>query len=198
MLNGLSHLADDILSWKRKYGDIFYIKIKDNVYIFRTLTKGEYFSILDVQGNISKDINNILLKECILYPKNYCNFNLLLAGEVEYLISKIVELSGFSNGDKLVKDIEKERNNIGKLDNQIVLIICRAFPQLTPKDLNNLNYYTMLNYLALAEEILGVKLKIEKPNDQTKINFDEDNKDLIGSVPVPPINKKPKRGDVSK
>ena len=188
-------IKKDILSWKRKYGNIYYIKIGSNIYVYRTLTRGEYFDVLSLQSTIYSDISDIVLELCLLYPKyDKVRFDSILAGEIDSLVKKIIGLSGFSNGELLLKDIDVARNKVGILDNQIVLLICKAFPQLTPKDINNLNYHDLINYLTLAEAILDTQLKIEKPNDQNKIDFEQENKTIPGVQSTPEI----KRGDVTK
>jgi len=188
-------IKKDILSWKRKYGNIYYIEIGNNIYVYRTLTRGEYFDVLSLQSTIYSDISDIVLELCLLYPKyDKVRFDSILAGEIDSLVKKIIGLSGFSNGELLLKDIDVARNKVGILDNQIVLLICKAFPQLTPKDINNLNYHDLINYLTLAEAILDTQLKIEKPNDQNKIDFEQENKTIPGVQSTPEI----KRGDVTK
>ena len=195
----LKNLVRDILSWKQKYKVIYFIEIDNNSYIYRLLTRGEYFNLLSLQKIDSKIADDILLEMCLLHPEYKKDvIDSRLAGEIDFVIQSIVRSSGFSNGDDLLKDIDVQRNSISMLDNQIVLTICKAFPQLTPDDIDKLNYNQLLHYLALAEEILGVKLNIEKPQDQDKINFDKANRDLSAG-PRSPFNKRePTRGDVSK
>jgi len=189
------NIKNDILFWKCKYDSIFYIKIGDNIYVYRILTRGEYYNILSLQSNGYGDISDTLLKLCLLYPKyDKTVFDLILAGEIDLLIKKIISSSGFSEGESLLKDIEIARSKINVLDNQIVLLICKAFPQLTPKDINNLNYHDLINYLTLAEAILDTQLKIEKTNDQNKIDFEQENKMIPGAQTIPGTN----RGDAGK
>ncbi len=177
----LKELSEDILSWKQKYKVVLYIEIGNNSYMYRLLTRGEYFSILSLQEHNLIETSDVLLKMCLLYPKYDKDvLGIRLAGEIDFIVQSIIGLSGFSNGDNLLKDIEAERNNIGMLDNQIVLTICKAFPQLTPDNIDKLNYHQLLHYLVLAEAILDVKLNIEKPKDQNKIDFDKDNRELTG------------------
>lgn len=193
----LKELSEDILSWKQKYKVVLYIKIGSNSYMYRLLTRGEYFSILSLQEYNLIETSDILLKMCLLYPEyNKDVLDVRSAGEMDYLVQSIINLSGFSSGDNLLKDIEVERSNIGMLDNQIVLTICKAFPQLTPDSIDKLNYHQLLHYLVLAEAILDVKLNIEKPKDQNKIDFDKDNRELTGGPKFSVNKQKSKRGDV--
>ncbi len=196
MQKELSDLIEDIISWKQKYRNIFYVNIGNNLYIFRVLTRGEFFNILTFQEKGFAKIDDIILKMCLLYPEY--NQNVLdsrSAGEIDYLIENIIKLSGFANEESLEKDIEKEREKISMLDNQIMLLICKAFPHLTPKDLDTMDYETLLKYLTLAEAVLDVKLDIQKPTDQAKIDFEQDNRKLTGKL-VHPVKKRKPRGDV--
>jgi len=192
----LNELLDDILLWKRKYRNIFYINIKGNIYIFRVLTKREYFTIFELQKHRSINADIPLLKTCLLYPSY--DENILsnrLAGEVESIVKYISDLSGFSKTDEMLSDIEKGREEINLLDNQILLLICKAFPHLTLEQIDAMDYNTLLKYLVLAESILDIKLDITKPSDQNKIDFEKDNATLRGSKNKSHSKQKP-RGSV--
>ena len=188
-------LLEKIFSWRDEYGDVFCIEIGKNRYIFRALLRDEYLKIRDLQDHGFTDISDILLRMCLLYPEyDKQKLDNRLAGEIDYIVKYIIKLSGFSKTDGILEDIEEERRKIESLDNQILLLICKAFPHLTPKDLDKMNYNSILRYLALAEAILDVKLSIDKPQNQNTIDFEEDNVKLKGGN-TPPL-KKHKRGDI--
>lgn len=188
-------LLEEIFLWKDRYGDVFYVEIGKNKYIFRILLRGEYLKIRDLQDHGLMDISDVLLGMCLLYPKyDKREFDNRLAGEIDYVVRNIIELSGFSKTDGMLEDIEEERRKIESLDNQILLLICKAFPHLTPQDLDKMNYNSILRYLTLAEAILDVKLSIDKSQNQNKIDFEKDNVKLKGGK-TPPL-KKHKRGDI--
>jgi len=179
-----------ILSWKKEYRDIYKTVLNGNIYIFRLLTRGEYIDILGLQDS-GYDGQDLILKSCMLYPKfSKKKFDSYLAGEVDYLAGKILQLSGFSNSDSILNDIEKERQKVDILDNQIIVLICKAFPHLTPYDIDKLNYKQLLRYLVMAESILDTKLIIEKQKPERIIDFQQENADLMGKKR--PSNK---RGD---
>lgn len=174
----LKKCCSDILGWKNKYSNIYYQKIEDREYIFRLLTKSEYLALYFIQFHVSSEAEDILLDKCVLYPKfNGEYFNELKAGEVSVLVERILSLSGFSSMDNVKEDLDREREKIGLLDNQIVLIICKAFPYIKPSDVDNFDYPTILHYVSLAEELLGTKLEIRKPEQVNKINFDKENRE---------------------
>lgn len=196
----LQRIVKYILPWKKKYGSIYYIEINGVEYVFRTLSRGEYLSLLNIQNKFSIDIGDMILKECLVYPEfREAIFDKKNAGEVDRLITCICDVSGFSKSEQLLKDIESSRGEMGTLDNQIITLICKAFPHLTLPDINNLTYENLIRYLSIAEVILDVKLSIEKPKTSKPgaINFDEENK-VMGATPfVKNVPPKP-RGDIRK
>jgi len=191
----LKRFSSDILEWKRKYANIYYIKFGNNEYVFRLLTKGEYVALYFVQFHMSNEAEDILLDRCLLYPIiSRAERDASLAGDIATLVEKILYLSGFSNLENIKDDLDKEREKIQILDNQIVLIICKAFPHITPSDIDSFDYPTILHYVSLAEELIGTKLEISKMDQDTgKIDFDQDNKDqgfISSAFPRDPNIKK--------
>jgi hypothetical protein len=202
MGNELSEIVPSILSWKKQYGSIYHVKIGKSSYIFRALTRLEYLTLLGVQGNTNDGAGDIILSECLLSPKfDVLEFDNKLAGEVDSLVSSITKASGFSGTESFMKDIEYERSNLGTLESQIIVLICKAFPHLKLSDINNFTYDDLMRYVAISEAILDVKLNIEKPDSKSKkhgtVDFDKENEAVDGAVPFRRNPAKP-RGDVSK
>ena len=167
-----------ILEWKEKYKNIYYYKVGNQEYIFRLLSKNEFLAMYFMQFHISVEAEDLLLEKCVLYPElKKLEWDDLMAGEVALVITQILALSGFSNLENIKKDLDKERDSVRLLDNQIVIIICKAFPHITPSEIDNFDYPTILHYVALAEALLDTKLEISKLEDQNKIDFDKDNKE---------------------
>ena len=175
--NDLQAISSRLLSWKLEYKNIYYVKLKDQEYIFRLLTKGEFLSLYFLQSQISNDAEEILLDRCILYPDQRKDnfFDCLWAGEVHYLIQTILSLSGFADFDNIKSDLDKERAKIQLLDNQIILLICKAFPHIKPSVIDTFDYPTILHHVALAEKLLNTELEITKQEDKKTINFQEEN-----------------------
>jgi hypothetical protein len=195
MADILSTLLPKILEWKERYGTIYYLKAGSRSYIFRTLSMAEHGAILAVSSSIDKDMSDLLLELCLLYPEYDSNIlDKELAGEVESVVMAIKQRSGFSEKDSVIADIDKAREVMGTLENQMVILICKAFPHLTLEDVDRLTYAELIKYIALSEAILDVKLNIEKPED-TKggaVNFEEENKSF--NEPPPFSNKNKHRG----
>ena len=173
----LRGLSAKMLSWKEKYANIYYQKVGSHEYIFRPLSKKEYLALYFMQFHISVEAEDLLLEKCVLYPDHgTLEWNNLYAGEVAAIVEKILSVSGFAYPDNIKKDLDKERENVGLLDNQIVLIICKAFPHIAPSEIDNFDYPTIIHHVTLAEALLGTKLEITRAEDKTKIDFEKDNK----------------------
>lgn len=193
--NNIEKLAESLLEWKSKYRNVYYFKVGNNEYILRLLSKSEYLALYFVQAHVSSEAEDLLLTKCVLFPElSRKDINEMYAGEAAVLIEKILKLSGFSTIETIGNDLAKEREKIQLLDNQIILIICKAFPHLTPFDIDRLDYPTILNHIALAEELLGTKLEItkEESSDSNGIDFDKENRKQ-GFVDKKPIKKMMRR-----
>jgi len=193
-----SGLVSKIVSWKKEYGSVYYVKIGYGEYIYRSMTREEHMTLLNLQGKMPFDLEDTILKACLLSPLfNKKTFDRKLAGEIDYLVQCIANSSGFSGTDKIEEDINEYRNRLGNLDNQIAILICKAFPHLTLSDINNFTYDELLRYLAISEAVLDVKLNIEKPKPQQgSVDFAAENR-AMGAVPFDKNLNIP-RGDVRK
>jgi hypothetical protein len=202
MIDNLINMIPKILEWKREYGVIYYIKLSGNDYIFKPITKGDYIAICSIQDAIGFDSSDSILKCCLLYPDPDSGvLDQRLAGEIDSLLTCISDISGFANSDKISKDLEAARGRIGSLESQMEILVSKAFPHLTLKDINNFSYDDLIRYVVMAESILDAKISIEKPKNQKQgaIDFNEENK-AMGSGPIPNgfAPKQIKRGDSGK
>lgn len=190
-----------LLEWKERFGSIFHTRTPNGEYFFRALKKKEYDFLVGLSGSTDYDAEDMLLSLGLLYPiYDKGTFDQMLAGEVESVLSAINQKSGFSGTEDVVRDIETARGSLGNLENQIAILVCKAFPHLTLEDINNLTYEELIRYLSVSEAILDVKLKVEKPEQQKSgaIDFDAENKGIEDAKPFgKPPQTKP-RGDVGK
>jgi len=172
-----------VIEWKERFGNIYYVKTGNGTYFFRPIKKKEYDFLIRL-GNV--DTDDILLAMALLYPRFDIEvFDGKLAGEVDFLVGCINKVSGFSGTEDIIGDIESARTSIGSLENQIAILICKAFPHLTLQEVDHLTYEELIRYLAISEAILDIKLKIEKPESPKPgaIDFDAENKGIDGAVP---------------
>lgn len=181
--------AEVILDLKSKWPNIYSVKIGEDYFIFRLLSRKEFGVAIDLQSYKTGSEEDYILETCVLYPiLSKKDMDSKLAGTILDLAKTIVEMSGFSSPDSLLNNIEINRTSMSLADNQMIVVICKAFPHLTPEDINNFDIQKITYYLALSEQILGVTLEI--PNSKTKvkhkstpgfIDFEQDNKEMFKS-----------------
>lgn len=202
--------TDVILDLKSRWPNIYSVKMGKSYFIFRLLSRKEFGVVIDLQNYKTGSEEDYIFETCVLYPKiSSEDLNNMLAGIVPEIVKVIVKMSGFSSSDSLVFCIEASRTMMTLADNQMTVVICKAFPHLTPEDVNNFDIQKLTYYLALAEQILGVTLEI--PNSKTKakhrstpgcFDFEQDNREMFKSevgLSAPPKNpsvEKLKRGKV--
>lgn len=183
-----SHIKKESINLKSIWENIYYIKIKEEEYIVRPLTRKEFVFIAEMQSYTPNLAEELALDMCVLYPeiKEIC-IDDMLAGSVVGLTTAIIDLSGFNSPETLSEVIEENRESMNLVDNQMTTLICRAFPRIKPEDLGEFDIQKLCYHLALAEQILGVSLEFKpktlKGNDPTirppkVIDFNTDNKEL--------------------
>ena len=203
MTDTIVSLFKETMLWKEKYGQVYRIDISNLSYIFRPLSKSEHETIIASRILDPGLYEDILLSICLLHPKfDSLQFDEKLAGDVKALTDAIVKISGFSDPDRLIEDIDAARKSLESLDNQIISVICKAFPSITLQDIGKFTYDDIIKYLVLSESILDVKLNIEKPENHQggKIDFEKENRSVgsRGPFAVLPTNPQTKRGVSSK
>ena len=84
-----------IFELKNKYGNIYSVKIKDIILIFRELTFKEHSKILsyrDLNDFSSADLEDIILEYTIVFPENYDTLK-IPPGNVTSLANEILDIS---------------------------------------------------------------------------------------------------------
>jgi len=172
---------------KDKYPTIYGLKIGEDYFILRPLSRGEFNIIVDLQKVLEGETDEFIFKTCVLHPEfTDKELDHLLAGTIPEIAKIVIDLSGFSSVDSLSTLIQNNRAVMDLADNQITVLLCKAFPHLTPDIVDEFDIYKITHYLALAEQILGVTLDLPNKKQKPKqkdgpINFGEDNKNLFKS-----------------
>jgi len=88
-----------IFELKYKYGNLYYITVKNVDLYFRELTFKEYEKILYLQESSDysyADIEDIVLQQAIVYPIDF-DLNNIPPGVVSSLAEEVIDISGFSS-----------------------------------------------------------------------------------------------------
>ena len=167
---------------KKKWNNIFLIKTRDGEFIFRTLTRKEYLEIVDLYPLLGESSEDTVFEQCVLYPK-VDDIEKLYAGTVTVVVDSIIDISGFSEPDVFMGLLESNRKIMELADSQMIVVLLKAFPHLTLESINNLDIQQLTYYLALAEQVLGVTITIDKEKSNntesgSPINFAAENREM--------------------
>lgn len=142
---------------KHEYENIFRIQILEETFIVRPLSKFEFNELVIKTDNsehpgLVEDICNL----CTLAPEDYNFSNPINAGTPEALKQKIVEISGFHDGEGIKETLDVYRNqNENNFDHKMQNIIMAAFPSVRLEEMRDWSIYKMLDYYARAEFVIA-------------------------------------------
>ena len=167
---------------KKKWKNIFLIQTRDGEFIFRPLTRKEYLDSIDMYPLLGESTEDSLFEKCVLYPKVE-DIESLHAGTITVVVDSIIDISGFSEPDVFMSLLESNRKTMELADSQMIVVLLKAFPHLTLESINNLDIQQLTYYLALAEQVLGVTITIDKENPSndnsgSPINFAAENREM--------------------
>jgi hypothetical protein len=153
-----------LLVLRQDHEHLFFIGKGNFEAIIRPLTLGESKIVISAGGRLlDVELNDWLVRKCCLHVSGGVD-NLLSiapAGIADKVASGIVAISKFESQENLVTGIKEARKNLELYENQVALFILDAFRSLTPKDIDNMTFYTQMKYLVLAEQLTGKPLPVE-------------------------------------
>ena len=162
--------------------------------VYRLLTWQEYLSYtsaIDSGGTSSADIEEDIFKKCVIDDTYTECMEHLLAGDVLTVVNLILTQSGPQDVGEIDEKLNEKREAVHSLNNQIISLICQAFPGYTPDTIEEMDWETIIERLALAESILISQNILQEPiqisgNKNTKDNsnsqyldFDKINRTLV-------------------
>lgn len=107
------------------------------------------------------------------------------AGVISTVVKQILKESGSMSGQALERALNEQRVRVGDIEEQMIVLICHAFPSYKPEEVEELDWPTVCRRAAQAEMITGKKIeRAEQPQTQTKqppsgrLNLEKDNREL--------------------
>lgn len=188
------------LDAKCKYKHLykFYAASGDEI-VYRLLTWQEYLAYtgaIDSGFTVSSDIEEEIFKKCVINDIYTDCMDHLLAGDVLTIVSLILTQSGPQNIDEIDVSLDEKREAVHSLNNQIISLICQAFPGYTPDTIEQMDWETIMERLALAESILISQNILQEPiqisgkkkikNSKQALDFNGINKNLMKDDLGPP------------
>lgn len=156
---------------KVAHKQVFYAYLAENHYLFRGLTLGEFkaFDMMSDYDAIAAE--DFVIRATLLSPDSIIEDE-VLAGVPETLVKFIISTSGFSDDVSLPAILHECRLDIAGgefkdgserpplADRKMVGLVCKAFPRMLPKEVEQMNIMDLCEHIALAEFMTGDQLEV--------------------------------------
>lgn len=148
-----------IFNFKKKYGNIYSVNVKNITLIFRELTFKEYSQVLsyqDLDDSSSADLEDLILSFGIIYPENFDIYK-IPPGNVSSLAQDILDLSGITSAKIAKQTLDLKRAEASEVKNIMKAFVLAAIASYSPEDLENMTFSELAEKVALAEKIIEIK-----------------------------------------
>lgn len=143
-------IAQIIAELESQYRSIFWTTLEGEMYIYKPLGRKDYREIISNEEMTNEDKKDAIINKCMLYPEDF-DLDDLVAGLVDVLFQKIIDVSYLDSEESRVGVIEYYRQDMYSLDNQITCIINEAFPNYDIEEIENWDLERTAKYLSRAE-----------------------------------------------
>jgi hypothetical protein len=142
--------------WRKQWPEIWYVRLRGELYVFRSPTRGDAIQHDMTWMSSPVMAADSLVNECLLYPSELSND--MSMTDVNGLAEAIWKAAGFRDPTSLYDKVVEYQELIQTDPNQAnVIIIVKAFPRLTPDEINEMQPDQLAYHIALARAILGLE-----------------------------------------
>jgi hypothetical protein len=148
-----------VFKFKKKFGNIYAVDIKNVTVIFRELTFKEYNQVLyyqELDGSSYTDVEDLILTLSIIYPENF-DVNRIPPGNVSTLAQDILDLSGITSAKIAKQTLDFKREEVNEVKNLMKAFVLAAFNAYSPDDLEDMTFSELAEKVALAEKVIEIK-----------------------------------------
>ena len=155
-----------LLVLRQEYGQLFYINKRmsghDHEIVFRPMTLNETRAVSLTGPAMSVlDLNELICDWCVLFSEpNIRHHDQIPAALPDVIAQCIIETSGFDSKENFTTLLAQSRTSATSVEAGIEIFICKAFPGISPWDVQNMNLYQQMEMLGKAEVALGTELPI--------------------------------------
>lgn len=142
--------ANLIHELEQKYRNVFWTIFENEVYIYKAIGRRDFKNIVSNENLSIEDKKDEIIKACIVYPEDF-DIDDCIAGLINVLYSKIIEISYLDSDESRAGVIEYYRQDMYMLDNQITCLINEAFPNFDIEEIENWDLERTAKYLSRAE-----------------------------------------------
>jgi hypothetical protein len=194
----ISYLAE-----KSQGSEVFKTELEDGFVLWRVISWSEFKALrnarMTIGATLDLEIEEAVYNKAVFFssfdripPSNLSEDEKSLfvkmdrenqdGGIVSTVAKAVLMASGVTKPEKIFLQLEQARSLIGNIEDQIAVIICRAFPSYTPEDVEKMTWPTVLKRAAQAEMILmgyGVELPIRQNLEESSEKKQKDGLDSI-------------------
>lgn len=172
----------DLVEAKKRYRTVFGLELAGNLIYFRLPTWREnsiYKQVFSITPRLLGHLEDELFRSVCLDPQVVDRMNSLPAGVITTIVGLAIKLSGNdllspADADRINSDLNQIRTNLDNNPHEyLILTICKAFPSMTPREVEDLPYSEVLRMVVIAERklelepiIFGKKKKEKSFTDQ--------------------------------
>lgn len=109
---------------------------------------------------LTTTIEDNIWEECVVEHSFPSRVEDMDAGIVSTITRLIMRLSSPNTIEEIQSDLDKTRENLTDIRDQIVTKICEAFPAYTPEEVEAMDWQTQIKRLAQAEKVLGTEFSL--------------------------------------
>ena len=186
----ISYLAE-----KTQGSTVYKTEFEDGFVLWRIIPWGEFKSLrearLSIGPSIDCDLEESIYRSAVFFSSfdrppppelSGAERDLFIrmdrenqdAGIISTVAKAILSASGVTKANKIFSQLDVARSLIGNIEDQMTVLICRAFPSYTPEDVEKMTWPTVLKRASQAEMIL-MGYSIELPIQPASNESPEDN-----------------------
>ena len=170
------------LDHKLEEAGLFQTRFEDGGYvIWRPLPWAEYRKYRDARNilgpKIDVEIENSVYSRCVLHstydvlPSPELSEEAAArwladcradqpAGVVPTVVKSVMFMSGAQTGPAIMGQLSQHRPLVSNVEDQLVALVCKAFPAYTPEAVEALSWHMLLKRVAQAEMLLGDEVSL--------------------------------------
>lgn len=171
-------LREIIPQLRSKYGTIYLLDVSTfsselgATLLLRPMTRIEFNNFTN--NYLIEPVTTVrdLWSRCVLHS-TVTNLDKCNAGIDEFLIRTLSMISGFAEEQDIINGVNESRQYARTLEAAITIKICKAFPGITPIDVENMTFEQQMKYVSMAEIMLGQELNYMAflhPEKEEKVN----------------------------
>lgn len=146
----INDITSLVLELQQQHRNVFIHQIDGEVFIFRTLGRGEYKELLMDQRISDLEKEEVMCETCLLWPEQY-DFQDCDAGVPATLAQAIMKNSFLDSVESRKAILNYYRDEMFDLDEQITCIINEAFPNFDIEEISHWDVEKTTKYLSRAE-----------------------------------------------